>query len=88
VLASPTHYVAENAPPMLLVHGAEDAKVPESQSIELYNDLAAAGDEAMLVPVQNMGHMFVQVGSKSLDPSLEQVGKDIVDFFNRYAGGS
>jgi acetyl esterase/lipase len=88
VRASPTHYVVANAPPMLLVHGVQDAKVPESQSVELYNDLAAAGDQAKLIPVQNMGHMFVQVGSKPLDPSLEQIGKDIVDFFNRYAVGS
>jgi len=86
--ASPTHYVVANAPPILLVHGVQDAKVPESQSIELYNDLAAAGDQTQLVLVANMGHMFVQVGSKPIDPSLEQIGKDVVDFFSRYAVGS
>lgn len=88
VRASPTHYVVPNAPPMLIIHGVQDAKVPESQSIELYNDLAAAGDQTQLVLVQNMGHMFMQVGPKPLDPSLEQIGKDIVDFFNRYNAGS
>lgn len=88
VRASPTHYVVPNAPPILLVHGVQDAKVPESQSIELYDDLIAAGDQAEFIPVQNMGHLFVQVGSKPLDPSLEQLGQDIVDFFNRYLGAS
>jgi acetyl esterase/lipase len=87
VRASPTHYVVPNAPPILLVHGAQDAEVPADQSVELYNDLAAAGDQVHLVLVQNMGHMFVQVGSKPLDPSLEQIGNDLVDFFNRYTVG-
>jgi acetyl esterase/lipase len=86
--ASPTHYVIPNAPPIMLVHGLQDAKVPESQSIELYNDLIAAGDQSELVPVQNMGHMFMQVGSSPLDPSLDQIGTDMVDFFNRYLAGS
>jgi acetyl esterase/lipase len=88
VRASPTHYVVPNAPPIMLVHGVQDAKVPESQSIELYNDLVAMGDATQFVPVQNMGHLFVQVGSKPPDPSLEQIGQDIVDFFNRYLAGS
>jgi len=86
--ASSTHYVVANAPPILLVHGVQDAKVPESQSIELYNDLAAAVDQTQLVLVENMGHTFVQVGSKPIDPSLEQIGKNVVDFFRRYAVGS
>ncbi len=84
VRASPTHYVVANAPPILLVQGVQDAKVHESQSIELYNDLSAVGDQSQLLLVQNMGHMFMQVGSKPLDPSLEQIGKDMVEFFNRY----
>ena len=82
--ASPTHYVVANAPPILLVQGVQDAKVHESQSVELYKDLIAAGDQTQLVLVQNMGHMFVQVGSKPIDPSLDQIGQDVVDFFNGY----
>jgi acetyl esterase/lipase len=82
--ASPTHYVAAKAPPILLVQGTQDAKVHESQSVELYNDLLAAGDQTQLVLVQNMGHMFVQVGSSPIDPSVGQIGQDMVDFFNRY----
>jgi acetyl esterase/lipase len=81
VLASPTHFVTPNSPPILLVQGVDDAKVLKSQSVELYRDLRAAGDQTQLVLVQNMGHMFMQVGPKPLDPSLRQIAKEIVSFF-------
>jgi acetyl esterase/lipase len=83
VLASPTHFVAPNSPPILLVQGVDDTKVLKSQSIELYRDLKAAGDQTQLVLVQNMGHMFVQAGPKPLDPSLRQIANDIVSFFDK-----
>jgi len=82
VLASPTHFVAPNSPPILLIQGVDDTKVLQSQSLELYRDLEAAGDHPQLVLVQNMGHMFVQVGPKPIDPSLRQMGNDIVNFFD------
>jgi len=87
-LASPTHFVAPNAPPMLLVQGVDDTKVLKSQSIELYEDLRGQGDQAELVLVRNMGHMFVQVGPKPLDPSLRQIAQDVVRFFGRYIDGA
>jgi len=82
VLASPTHYVAPNSPPILLVQGVDDTKVLESQSLELYQDLQAAGDQSQLVLVQHMGHMFTQVGTKPIDPTLRQIANDIVRFFD------
>jgi len=82
VLASPTHYVAPNSPPILLVQGLNDTKVLPSQSIELYRDLRAAGDKTQLVLVQNMGHMFAQVGAKPIQPSLQEIANDIVNFFD------
>jgi acetyl esterase/lipase len=83
LLASPTHFVAPNAPPILLVQGADDTKVFKSQAIELYNDLKAAGDQAQLVMVQNMGHMFAQVGPEPISPSLQQIAKDMTSFFDQ-----
>jgi acetyl esterase/lipase len=83
VLASPTHFVVPNSPPILLVQGVDDTIVLKSQSIELYGDLKAVGDQTQLVLVQNMEHMFVQVGSRSLDPSLRQIAKDMVSFFDK-----
>jgi acetyl esterase/lipase len=82
VLASPVHYVVPNTPPILLLQGAEDTKVRKSQSMELYKDLKAAGDQTQLLLVQNMGHMFMQVGPKPLDPSMRVIGSEIVSFFN------
>ncbi len=87
VLASPVHFVVANTPPILIVQGVNDAKVLESQSIELYRDLKAAGDQAQIVLVRNMGHMFAQVGSKPIDPSLRQIARDVVSFFDKYRQG-
>ncbi len=87
LLASPTHYVVRNAPPILLVQGVNDAKVLKSQAIELYRDLKAKGDPTELVLVQNMGHMFAQVGPKPIDPSLRQIARDMVRFFNQAQKG-
>ena len=81
-LASPTHYVVSDTPPILLVQGVDDTTVHESQSMELYRDLKAAGDQSQLLLVQNMGHMFVQVGSKPLDPGVRQIAQDMILFFD------
>lgn len=82
LLASPTHYVAPHSPPVLLIQGVDDTKVLKSQSIELYRDLKAAGDHTQLVLVQNMGHMFAQVGMQAMSPSLRQIAKDMTTFFD------
>ena len=87
VLASPVHYVTVNVPPILIVQGTADTMVPESQSVELYQRLIASGDQTQLVLVRNMGHMFAQVGSQSIDPSLSQIAKDIVRWFERNRAG-
>jgi acetyl esterase/lipase len=83
LLASPTHFVAPNSPPILLIQGVNDTKVLKSQSIELFQDLKAAGDQAELILVQNMGHMFAQVGLHSLEPSLRQIAKHMTRFFDQ-----
>jgi len=88
LLASPTHYVVPNSPPILLVQGIDDTLVLKSQSIELYRDLKPANDQTQLVLVQNMGHMFKQVGPKPLDPSLREIAKEVVSFFSRYIARS
>lgn len=83
ILASPTHYVAAQAPPILIVQGVDDPTVPASQSIQLYDKLTASGDQTELVMVHNMGHMFKQVGPQPIDPSLAQIAQDMVAFFER-----
>ncbi len=85
--ASPTYYVAPHAPPMLLVQGVDDPIVHESQSTELYQDLESAGDPSQLLLVQNMGHMFMQVGSNPIDPGLQTIAQDVVHFFDNARRG-
>jgi acetyl esterase/lipase len=84
VLASPVHFVAAHSPPILIVQGVNDTKVLKSQAVELYGDLKAAGAPTQLVLVRNMGHMFVQAGSKPIDPSLRRIAQDMVSFFDKY----
>lgn len=86
--ASPVHYVTVQAPPILIVHGTNDASVPESQSVEFYDRLAAAGDQTQLVLVHNMGHMWAQVGPQPIDPSLTQIAADMVSWFERFGAES
>jgi len=94
VLASPSHYVAPDAPPILIIHGDDDACpspnpcVPVSQSIQFYDQLTAMGDQTQLVLVQNMAHMFVQVGPQPINPNLAQIAQDIVTFFDQHRTGS
>ncbi len=90
VMASPSYFVKAKSPPIMIVQGINDTKVPDSQSIELFNKLTAAGDQTQLIQVNNMGHMFMQVGPEPINPSLEQIAQDMVSFFNQYkqAGGS
>lgn len=88
VLASPAHYVTANAPPILIVQGTADTTVPASQSAELYRKLSAAGDQTQLVLVRHMGHMFAQVGSEHINPSLPQIAADMVSWFDRHGAES
>jgi len=87
VLASPTHFITADSPPIMIIQGVNDTNVPESQSIQLYEKLTAAGDQTQLILVQNMGHMFVQAGSEPISPSLGQIAQDMVSFFGRYSAG-
>ena len=50
ILSSPTHFVAPNSPPILLIQGVDDTKVLKSQSIELFRDLRTAGDHDSTCP--------------------------------------
>jgi len=86
VMASPTHYIAPDSPPILIIQGVNDTTVSKSQSIGLYDNLVAAGDQTQLILVQNMGHMFVQAGSEPISPSLAQIAQDVLGFFGEYTG--
>jgi acetyl esterase/lipase len=57
-LADPVHYVRSGNPPFLILHGASDTLIPWSQSKHLFDALSAAGDEAVLVLFEKLGHGF------------------------------
>ena len=54
--ADPIRYVKGHEPPIMLLHGEQDAKVPYSQSELLYEALKNACDEAVFVSLPNGGH--------------------------------
>ncbi len=67
--ASPVTYARGDAPPMLLVHGAEDRVVPVGQSEELHAALLACGADSVLTVVEGADHCF---GGADLDPLVSQ----------------
>jgi len=73
--SSPTKYVGDNLPPMLLMHGDVDRLVPTWQSIDFYQALRAHGNVAELIVVPGQGHGFFD-GQQYYDA--------IADFFTRW----
>lgn len=55
--ASPIEYVRQDAPPILIMHGDQDDVVPYEQSVELFNALRQAGNDAIMYKIKNVGHI-------------------------------
>ncbi len=53
---SPVHYVSQDSPPMLILHGTHDALVPYAQSEEFAAALKAKGVEVWLQTLPGSGH--------------------------------
>lgn len=53
---SPIHYVSQDNPPMLILHGTHDALVPYAQSQELADALKAKGIPVWLQTLPGSGH--------------------------------
>src|SRR5262249_43817603 len=54
--ANPVRYVTSNEPPIMLIHGEQDKKVPYNQSELLYKALKKACDEAVFISLPKAGH--------------------------------
>ena len=77
--ASPVHHVSPAFPPTLLVHGTNDATVPVSASIRMYEELVAAGVPADLHLYAEQPHAF------DAQPSFgRQVAAEMLLFLDRY----
>jgi acetyl esterase/lipase len=74
--ASPVTYARAGGPPLLLVHGDDDRVVPEGQSRELHERLAALGARVELEIVPDADHCFA---GGDLDPLVD----DALDFLRR-----
>ncbi|MCU1445359.1 prolyl oligopeptidase family serine peptidase [Cryobacterium sp.] len=59
IQASPARQVGNEAPPFLIMHGAADPLVPATQSIALYDALAAIGADVTLYLIEGFGHGFL-----------------------------
>jgi acetyl esterase/lipase len=57
--ASPLAYVHASAPPMLILHGADDRIVPAAQSELLYEAMAAQDCDVTLCVTGGLGHGFL-----------------------------
>ncbi|MEF2979003.1 alpha/beta hydrolase [Subtercola sp. YIM 133946] len=67
VAASPARQARDDAPPFLIMHGAADPLVPASQSVALFEALAAQGVPATLYVIEGFGHGFFNpAGSNEL----------------------
>lgn len=77
---SPVHYVSQDNPPFLILHGDHDTLVPYAQSVELADLLTKAGVEATLQRLPGAGH-----GGPSF--ALPGVLKLTVSFFDKHLRG-
>ncbi|MFC2003481.1 alpha/beta fold hydrolase [Chloroflexota bacterium] len=81
VLASPITHVKAGNPPLLLIHGELDPKVPYNQSEEMYQAYQQAGLETELIKVSAAGHGFRPAGETPISPSLDEIEQIRLDFF-------
>ncbi len=79
---SPVHYVSKNASPFLILGGDKDRTVPLQQSEVLYNRLRDVGASATLQVVKNAHHCMPDT-SPPMEPSRQEITRQIADFFDR-----
>ena len=75
--ASPMTYVTADAPPTLLIHGADDAAVSCENSARLYAALDGVGADVTYLPVEGAQHGFI-VGIKT--PEAQAAMDAVGDF--------
>ncbi len=74
--ASPIHLVTMNSPPILMIHGKSDKRVPFKQSNDMYDAIKAAGGNARLYSVNE-----AENGYFITDPGLNQTVEVLKRFF-------
>jgi len=82
--ASPIVYVSKESPPLLLAHGEEDELVPFDQSVKMVGAYRKLGVPVEFIPVKNAGHDFAQAGTSPVSPSVEEIHRKTIAFFQLY----
>jgi len=78
---SPVHYVSQDNPPFLILHGTHDALVPYAQSEEFAGALKAKGVEVWLQKLPGSGHG----GAAFTKPAVLQL---MQTFFDKHLKGA
>jgi acetyl esterase/lipase len=81
VRASPVNYATPDDPPFLLFQGEFDTTVPPEQAGTLLRHLQRGGVEVELIMVENAGHGLLAVDEKPIVPSLEEIRKQTLLFW-------
>ena len=76
--ASPITYANKKNPPMLLLHGDVDELVSYEQSVNYYNELVKAGNDARLITVKGQGHGFFE-GQNYYDEIIDFLKSKLMD---------
>ena len=76
VQASPVTHVSPDTPPVLVMHGREDAIVPIEHSRRLVDALDAAGVDAVSYELHDLNHVWSHDGVEAIES--ERVGMDLL----------
>ena len=84
-LASPVYHVSYGAPPILLIHGLQDAVVPYAHSLRMKEKYEKYAAFAELLSIDNCNHSFLRRNVfKPINPSIAQINEQVVAFFSRH----
>jgi acetyl esterase/lipase len=81
--ASPITYVSRDDPPLLLVQGEQDEIVPFDQAVRMKRAYESQKLAVEFIRVRNAGHDFEPVGDQPDSPSVEEIHRRTVEFFQR-----
>ncbi|MCX8127024.1 MAG: alpha/beta hydrolase, partial [Dehalococcoidia bacterium] len=83
--ASPVTWVSPDDPPLLLVHGDQDSRVPFKQSQIMHDAYKSLGLDVTLIKVIGAGHgFFDQPDQVPISPPTAQIMQAVYDFFLKH----
>ena len=78
--ASPINHIHKKAPPLFMAHGTKDDIVPIAQAASFVEAAEKAGMAVEYHPVENANHKFKAAGGLAVEPSVDEVLKDMTEF--------